>query len=98
MTELIVHHPDASRYELTVDGEVGAYADYELAGETIVFTHTVTLPQLRGRGLAAKIVRHALDDARAEDRTVVPQCWYVAQYIDQHPDYADLLTKRDRTS
>ena len=25
---------------------------------------------------------------------VVPQCWYVAQYIQQHPEFADLLEQR----
>ena len=91
-TEQIVHHRENSRYELTVDGTVGAYAEYEIAGNTIVLTHTVTLPQMRGRGLAGKIVRRALDDARTSGRTVIPQCWYVAQYIDQHPEYTDLLS------
>lgn len=98
MSEAITHDPARSRYDLVVDGALGAYAEYELSGDTIVFTHTVTTPALRGRGLAAKVVRHALDDARADDRIVVAQCWYVAQYIDQHPDYANLLTKRDTPS
>ncbi|MCU1390358.1 MAG: hypothetical protein JWL72_3696 [Ilumatobacteraceae bacterium] len=89
--EHIHHDRTRSRYELTVDGVVGAYAEYEVVGDSVVFTHTVTLPAMRGRGLAAKVVRRALDDARADARTVVPQCWYVAQYIDQHPEYADLL-------
>lgn len=89
--EHVEHDRVRSRYELTVDGVVGAYAEYEDAGGARVFTHTVTVPAMRGRGLAGKLVRHALDDARAEERTVVPHCWYVAQYIDQHPQYADLL-------
>lgn len=98
MTEQITHDRERSRYELMVDGSLGAYAEYDLTGDTIVFTHTVTTPSLRGRGLAGKVVRQALDDARADDRTVVARCWYVAQYIDQHPEYTDLLTKRDPTS
>jgi hypothetical protein len=36
-------------------------------------------------------VRGALDAERAAGHTVVPQCWYVAEFIDRHPDYADLL-------
>ena len=38
--------------------------------------------------------RGALDDVRPTGRRVVPSCWYVAQFIDEHPDYADLLTAR----
>jgi predicted GNAT family acetyltransferase len=32
-----------------------------------------------------------LASIRSSGRTVVPTCWYVAQFIDGHPDYADLL-------
>ena len=98
MSEEITHDPARSRYDLVVDGSLGAYAEYERDDDVIVFTHTVTTPTMRGRGLAGKVVRHALDDARANDRVVIAQCWYVAQYIDQHPEYADLLTKRDTPS
>ncbi|MCU1393701.1 MAG: hypothetical protein JWM34_2129 [Ilumatobacteraceae bacterium] len=91
MSEQIVHDDDQLRYELLVDGTLGAYAEYEFDGEDIVFTHTVTTPRMRGRGLAGKVVRRALDDARADGRHVVPRCWYVAQYIEQHAQYADLL-------
>jgi hypothetical protein len=46
---------------------------------------------MRNRGLGAELVRGALDDVRRNGRTVVPQCWFVAQFIDEHPEYADLL-------
>jgi predicted GNAT family acetyltransferase len=87
----ITHDADAGRYEIFVGGVRGGFAEYELDGSTMVFTHTLTSPQLRGRGLAARVVRFALDDARQSGRTVVPQCWFVAQFIDEHPEYADLL-------
>lgn len=88
---VVVHDAAASRYEIFVDGERRGFAAYELDGDVITFDHTVTNPANRGRGLAAIVVRRALDDARAAGRRVVARCWYVARYIDQHPDYADLL-------
>ena len=84
-------NPDASRYEITVDGAVVGVADYRVTGDRVVFPHTEIDASMRGRGLAAKLVQHALDDVRGTGRTVVPTCWYVAQFIDEHPEYGDLL-------
>jgi len=41
--------------------------------------------------LGAVLVRHALDDVRAKGRTIVPTCWFVAEFVDLHPEYADLV-------
>jgi predicted GNAT family acetyltransferase len=56
-----------------------------------VFPHTVIDPARRGHGLGAELVAGALDDVRARGATVVPTCWYVARFIDEHPAYRDLL-------
>ena len=87
----IAHDPDASRYEIFVGDAVAGFAEYEVHGSIMTFTHTVTSPHLRGRGLASRVVQFALDDARKHGFTVVPRCWYVAQFIDEHPEYANLL-------
>ena len=80
-----------SRYEIAVDGHVVGFAEYNRHGDTVVFPHTVIEPSMRNRGLGAELVRGALDDVRARGGTVVAQCWYVADFIDQHTEYADLL-------
>jgi hypothetical protein len=86
------HEPDRSRYELFVDGQMAGVADYRLGPDGVaVFPHTVVVGHRRGQGLGAVLVRGALDAERAAGHTVVPQCWYVAEFIDRHPDYADLL-------
>jgi uncharacterized protein len=82
---------DFSRYELLIDERVVGWADYAVAGTRVHFPHTEIDPPLRGQGLAAVLVKAALDDVRAAGRTVVPQCWYVADFIDEHPEYRDLL-------
>jgi predicted GNAT family acetyltransferase len=81
----------ASRYEIAVDGTVIGYADYRRTDDLVVFPHTVITPSMRERGMAEILVRHALDAARREGRVVVPACSYLAQFIDGHPEYADLL-------
>ena len=85
----------ASRYEIAVDGTVIGFADYRRSDGRVVFPHTVITPSMRDQGMAAILVRHALDAARRDGHVVVPACWYVAQYIDEHPEYADLLEPAD---
>jgi predicted GNAT family acetyltransferase len=85
------NNEDASRYELTIDGEVVAIADYRVHGDTAVFPHTEVVPARRGRGLGERLVRFALDDQRRAHRQIEPRCWFVAQFIDDNPEYADLL-------
>ena len=87
------HDATASRYELVIDGTVASFADYTDRGDGVrVFPHTVTDPAFRGRGLAAEVVRFALDDTATAGLKVVPSCWFVAEFIDANPDYAHLLT------
>jgi len=92
-TSTEVHHnARRSRYEISLDGRLVGFADYRAHGDTVVFPHTEIEPSMRNRGLGAELVRGALDDVRARGGTVVAQCWYVAEFIDQHPEYADLLS------
>ncbi len=87
----VIDNRARNRYEIFADARLAGYADYVVRGDRVELPHTVIEPALRGRGLAAVLVRHALDDVRATGRTVVPSCWYVADFIAEHPDYTDLL-------
>jgi len=89
-TEIRNNH-DRSRYELLIDGELVGIADYEVAGDTVAFPHTEIAPHRRGIGLGAQLVRYALDDVRAANRRAEPQCWYVAEFVAEHPEYGDLV-------
>jgi uncharacterized protein len=81
----------AQRYELWVDGERLGIADFRVEGDTVVLPHTVIDPPRRGQGLGALLVEGALADVRAQGRRVVAACWYVREYLDTHPEDADLL-------
>ena len=86
------HHPAEQRYEARI-GDALAVAEYTLHGNEITFTHTWVPPALRGRGIAEQLVRRALDDAQNAGRRVVPQCSYVARYIDRHREFQPLLAR-----
>jgi predicted GNAT family acetyltransferase len=97
MANEVRHNPDASRYELFVDGELTGIADYRLDGDRIVFPHTEIKASRRGNGLGAVLVQGALDDVMPSGRAVVPRCWYVAQFIDEHPEYQGLVAAPTRS-
>jgi predicted GNAT family acetyltransferase len=90
MSPTVRDNPDRKRYELVLDDQVVGIADYVVEGDRVVMPHTVIDASMRGRGLGAVLVQGALDDIRAAGRTVVPRCWYVADFLAEHPDYADL--------
>ena len=87
---LVVHNTAESRYEVTFDGRLSV-CEYVMEGGRLMFTHTFVPPELRGRGIAEKLVRTALDDARAAGRAVVPACSYVDVFIQRHREYHSLV-------
>jgi predicted GNAT family acetyltransferase len=94
MTDLTVRRDDElCRYELVEDGVVVGHSAFRGRNGVVVMPHTEIDPRRRGQGLGAKLVQGALDDLRRRGSKVVPSCWYVAEFIDGHPDYADLLSR-----
>lgn len=80
----------ARRYELPVGEEVALIA-YRLRGDAIDLIHTEVPEAFEGRGIAARLARHALDDARARGLRVIPSCPYIAAYIRRRREYGDLV-------
>lgn len=78
-----------SRYELDIDGAT-AFANYRLAPGKVIITHTETPRALRGRGIASKLVQGALEQIRADGLKVVAGCSFVIDYLDRHPEFADV--------
>ncbi|AEG43037.1 GNAT family N-acetyltransferase [Isoptericola variabilis] len=92
----VVRDDANGRYEARVRGRgpdagrVIGMLRFREADGVVVMPSTVTDPAFRGHGVAASLTRAALDDARAAGLRVRPDCWYVDEWIDAHPEYADL--------
>lgn len=91
MANEVRNNSEAARYEIFVDGQLAGIADYSVRDDVVVLPHTEIDGSHRGKGLGAELVRFALDDVRASGRTIVPACWYVAQFVDENPGYRDLI-------
>jgi len=72
------------------DGACGHLTWVEASPGVRVADHTFVPPQLRGGGIAAKLVEALVADAREEGFRIVPQCSYVAVAFRRHPEWADL--------
>ena len=79
-----------NRYEMDVAGGT-ALAFYRLADGVMTFTHTEVPAALRGRGIGSQMMHGVLQNVRGQDLKVIPRCPFVADFIDRHPIYADLL-------
>jgi len=88
----VVHNAAAKRFEVSVDGTV-AYSKYLLANDKFIVEHTEVPAELEGRGLASRIVRAALDHARAQNLKVMPLCPFAAGFIHRHAQYQDLVVE-----
>jgi hypothetical protein len=78
------------RYELDADRET-ALAYYRREPGVIIFTHVEVPYAVSGQGVGSRLVRGALDRARAEGLKVVPRCPFVSAYMARHREYDDLV-------
>ena len=95
MSDVVVtDNPEQNRYEARVDGTLAGVSEYHLTKSSIVFTHTEVLDAFEGHGVGGALARAALDDVRAKgERDVVPVCPFIHGFIDDHPEYADLVRR-----
>jgi uncharacterized protein len=84
-------NPARLRYEIIDDDRVIGRVTYSRLDNTVTFLHTEVDRDRRGGGYAEQLVQAALDDARSRGEQVRARCQYVARFIDEHPEYADLL-------
>jgi len=85
----IRHNESAQRFEVTIDGKLSR-ADYRLQDGVMHMVHTeVPMPQ-EGRGIAATLVRAAMQYARAHGYKVRPACSYVRTFMARNREFDDL--------
>jgi predicted GNAT family acetyltransferase len=88
----VVDNPARSRYELRDDGHLVGFTEYQERDGALVFPHTVITEPKRRAGFGRILVQGALDDVRAKGLRIVAECPFVAKFVAEHAEYADLLT------
>lgn len=87
---MVTHHPETQSFDLTVDGQ-HCYVRYVMHGPVMALTSTQVPAAVGGRGIAAELVKAALDYASAQQLKIQPVCSYVVTYLQRHPEYQTLV-------
>lgn len=87
----IVDVPEARRYEARMGDALAGWVDYGRVRSRLVAVHTEVLPEYGGRGIGSALVRHVIDDARANGLRITPRCPLFASHFERHPEDADVL-------
>ncbi len=90
MEEKVIHEKENKRFIIYIEGNE-VYVEYTMAGNEINLHHTFTNPALRGKGLAAQVVRAALEFAKESNMKVIPTCSYVRAFIAKNDEYKELV-------
>lgn len=89
VTEQTTH----ARFEARIGDELAGTLYYVREPGRLVFTHTEVAPEYEGRGVGSALAREGLAAARAAGLSVVPQCPFIASYVQRHPgEYDDLVS------
>lgn len=83
----ITRNEQAGRFELAADPDAGRL-EYRRDARGLVLVHTEVADRLEGEGVGSALVREALAHAEAEQLPVVPECRFVAGWLDRHPERA----------
>ena len=82
------------RYVARLDGVVSemTFTRARRGGqETMIIDHTGVPSVLSGRGVGLALVARAVEDARAEQVRIAPQCSFVRLMFQRHKDWQDVL-------
>ncbi len=76
----VLHQAERQRFMALIEG-YECVVDYQLSERNIDFTHTYVSSDLRGRGVAEKLVRAGLSWARQENYLIKASCSYVQKFL-----------------
>ena len=76
----ISHDQDANRFTVEVDGQ-RAELDYTVTDGVMTITHTRVPREIGGRGIAAELMRAALQVAAQRGLSIDPACSYAAAFM-----------------
>jgi predicted GNAT family acetyltransferase len=89
--------PEKGRFEARDEaGELAGVVTYQVTAPIIVYTHTEVDPRFEGHGVGSLLARAVMDDAKARNRTVVPMCPFLAEWLERHPEYDKIVARSTR--
>ena len=86
----VEHDTENQLFKINIDGET-AFVSYTIMGDTINFDRTFTPYTLRGKGLAAAVVKKAFEFAKQKNYKVTSGCSYVLTFVKRYNGYKELM-------
>ena len=87
----VKHDPATHRFQARVSSGT-AVLSYAPAGPGLLELYSTYVPAAdRGYGVGGRLVEFAVAYAREQGMRIIPTCWYVAQWIREHPEHSDLV-------
>ena len=89
-----VEHDGGGAFVIERDGR--RLAEMTYASDTpgvMVIDHTEVLPELRGEGVAMRLLEAAVQRARSAGMRIEPTCSYARAVLQREPRFADVLRK-----
>lgn len=77
-------------YYIEDNGKEIGYIELSYAGDAmIIIASTHVDPSYQGQGLASKLVKKVVEQARDTNKKVIPLCSYALKQYQTKPEYAD---------
>ncbi|MCF8053845.1 MAG: N-acetyltransferase [Deltaproteobacteria bacterium] len=92
-TEMIkvVHDVGKTQFFCDIEG-YRCFVEYEITEEGMIdIQHTMVNENLRGRGIAAVLLKEVSAFAQREGRKVIPTCSYAAKFYEKSREYAPII-------
>ena len=87
----IEHDIDNHLFYTIVDGQTARLSYQPLPdNKTLDYQSTFVPPDLRSRRIGYYLVEFALNYAKDNGFKVIPSCWFVAKYLDNHPEFDEV--------
>jgi predicted GNAT family acetyltransferase len=92
MSNAVTDNTALNRYELITEGGV-AFVRYRTAPGIRTLTHAEVPKALEVHGLGSALAQGTLELARTQGYRIVPQCPFIVDFIEKHPEFRDLVAR-----
>lgn len=81
---------EKNRFEAEIEGHP-AFVEYSVQPGVLVLEHTEVDKALAGKGVGSELVESVLLEIELRGLKVVPECPFIAKYIEKHPEWKSIL-------
>jgi uncharacterized protein len=87
----VLNNQSLRRFEAHLGDRLVGIAQYRLQSGRIIFVHTEVDRSAEGQGVGRRLAAEGLEHARDVKLRVIAQCPFIADFINEHAEYQDLL-------